>query len=135
MKLQHIILSGVLVSLSMGTLAGKAEHRWNNLSDERKAKITERAAEQGYDISTKEGRKEFRQAMRKQRVERAAEQGYDIGTKEGRQAFKEARMAQRSEIRNAVKALSDEDRKALKEELKGLSREDRRARLKQRFGS
>jgi len=112
-----------------------AEERWNSLPEEKQARIAEKAAELGIDITTEEGRVAFREARKEQRTLRAAELGFDISTQEGRQAFREAKHEQRAAIREQIQALPEEDRVALREELQGLSRSERHEILATRFGS
>ena len=139
MKLKTLILPIAFTLGSTIAIAGGAADRWNSVPVEKQERITAKAEELGYDMSTEEGRKAFRETMHNERHEkriaRAAEYGFDITTDEGREAFREARKENRQAVHEQIQALSTEDRAALKDEMRGLSREDRRSLLKDKFGT
>jgi len=123
-------------SFAFGDGSGlSAEERWNSFPAEKQARISERAAEMGFDISTQEGRDAFRAARLEKRTAKAAELGFDISTEQGRQDFRQAMRSERQAIREQVRALPEAERIALKDELRGLSRKERKEILASRFGS
>jgi len=132
------ILAITLVSSSafaFGDSQGlSAEERWNSLPEEKQARIAEKAAELGIDITTEDGRLAFHEARKAERTARAEELGFDISTREGKQAFRQAMRAERGAIREQIRVLPESERLALREELQGLSRSERREILSARFG-
>ena len=140
MLIKKLVLSAVVSLVSSGAFAfggeGRlsAEDRWNSMPEEKQVRITERAAELGFDLNTEEGRLAFRESRKEQRTARAAELGFDISTPEGRQEFRQTRQENRQAVREQIQALPEEERLALREELKELSRKERREVLASRFG-
>ena len=137
MNKKSIILA---ISLTMGSsavLAQSAEDRWNALPEHTQERIEQRIAkaeELGYDMSTAEGRQEFRDTMKQRRIDRAAEMGFDVTTEEGREAFREHRNETRELIREQIQALSEEEKAQLREDMQDLSRAERREFLRSQFG-
>ena len=146
MKIQSLLVVAALTLCNSSVFASAAEDRWNSLPEERQTRLIERAAENGFDVTTEEGRQAFRDFNREARIAEAAELGFDLTTSEGREAFREQRQAghdenqelreqQRELRREQIAELSDDERAQLREEMEGLTREERRELLSEKFGS
>jgi len=107
---KYLISFVLLMTIASTALAGEGkrpspEERWNKLSPERQQEITAKAAEQGFNMSTAEGR----------------------------QAYFDTRKKEHHAFRKEIRALSPEQRQALRAELKDLNPEQRREYLHKRF--
>ena len=105
MKLSNQVLAIVLhvavIGLSLQSFANRED--FNKPSKQLAEAIATSATSMGYDLSSKDGRKQFGDYMKTQRDTLATSLGIDMATEEGRQKYKEAVKTHIDEVATAQK--------------------------------
>lgn len=103
MKLSNQVLAVILhvavMGLSLQTFANRED--FNKPSKEFAEAIATTATTLGYDLSSKDGRKQFGDYLKTQRDTLATSLGIDLSTEEGRQKYKEAVKTHVNEVAKA----------------------------------
>jgi len=73
MKIRSLLLISTMTLYNCSVFASAAEDRWNSMPEERKTRLIDRGAESGFDMTTEEGRREFRDSRREERAADAAQ--------------------------------------------------------------
>ena len=95
-KILALVIHASVVSLSLHAFAGRED--FNKPSKELADAIATSATSMGYDLSSKDGRKQFGDYMKTQRDTLATSLGIDMSTDEGRKKYHEAVKTHHAEV-------------------------------------